>query len=304
MRCLVTGGAGFIGSNLVDSLVEGGHEVTVVDDESAESNDQFYWREDTNNYKVDVSGFPMAGGELIRVFQNHSPQIIFHLAAFARIPLGIKNPVKACTVNTMGTCNLLQLAREFDVKRFIFSSTSSVYGLKNEPPLKEDYPRDCLNPYSVTKAAAEDLCQMYTSLYGLETVIFRYFNVYGERQPAGGQYAPVIGIFQKQAREGKAMTITGDGEQRRDFTYVKDVVEANMLALTPQNEKAIGEIFNIGAGNNYSVNEIADMIGGGRSYIDAREGEARVTLADISKARDILGWEPRVKVQEWVRNQK
>ena len=204
----------------------------------------------------------------------------------------------------MGTCNLLQLAREFDVKRFIFSSTSSVYGLKNEPPLKEDYPRDCLNPYSVTKAAAEDLCQMYTSLYGLETVIFRYFNVYGERQPAGGQYAPVIGIFQKQAREGKAMTITGDGEQRRDFTYVKDVVEANMLALTTQNEKAIGEIFNIGAGNNYSVNEIADMIGGGRSYIDAREGEARVTLADISKARDILGWEPRVKVQEWVRNQK
>ena len=300
MKAIVTGGAGFIGSNLVDELVSLGHKVCVVDDESAESNDEFFWREDTENWKTDICD----AEELERAFAAFTPEIVFHLAAFARIPLGIKNPVKACNINTLGTCNLLQLSRTYDVKRFIFSSTSSIYGLSNESPMTEDMPRDCLNPYSVTKAAAEDLCKMYYDLYKLPTVIFRYFNVYGERQPVSGQYAPVIGIFKRQKGDGEPMTIVGDGLQRRDFTYVKDVVSANILASTSENEDIFGEVFNIGNGKNYSVVEIAEMIGGEVEHIDARLGEAQVTLADASKTRFNLGWEPKGDLEKWLEENK
>ena len=216
----------------------------------------------------------------------------------------------------LGTASVLQCARVCGVKRVIYSSTSSAYGLKNTPPLVETMPTDCLNPYSVSKVGGEELCKMYSKLYGLETIIFRYFNVYGERQPLRGQYAPVIGIFLRQQSAGEPMTIVGDGEQRRDFTHVSDVVEANIKAsnfIAPEYDVKDsggcktyrgwewGQIYNIGTGTNNSVNEIAQMIGGETKNIPARQGEARTTLADYSKAKLHLGWTPKVFVNDWIR---
>jgi len=183
----------------------------------------------------------------------------------------------------------------------MYSSTSSAYGLRNDPPLKEDMPRDCLNPYSVTKVAAEDLCKMYYTLWGLETVIFRYFNVYGERQPTKGQYAPVIGLFQKQKDKGKKMTVVGDGLQSRDYTHVSDVAEANIRAAFTTNEKALGELINIGTGESKTVLDVVNLIGGEHEHIPERPGEARDTLADITKLKEVLGYEPRIKLEDWIR---
>tara|TARA_Y100001963_G_scaffold154461_1_gene243284 strand:+ start:5668 stop:6570 length:903 start_codon:yes stop_codon:yes gene_type:complete len=299
MKALVTGGAGFIGSNLVDELIKQGHEVIVVDDESAESNSQFYWNKKAQNYWVDI----LDKERLDDVFEKHKPEYVFHLAAFARIPPSIKNPLLSCEVNVVGSCNVLQCCRNHGVKRVMYSGTSSAYGLKNKPPLKEDMQRDCLNPYSVSKTAAEDLFKMYYTLYGLECVIFRYFNIYGERQPLKGQYAPVIGIFLRQKNAGEELTIVGDGTQRRDFTHVSDVVRANIMASETENENAIGEIFNVGTGRNYSVNDIADMIHHNQINIPPRQGEAKTTLADVSKIKNMIGWEAQVDIQDWIKDQ-
>ena len=161
---------------------------------------------------------------------------------------------------------------------------------------------DCLNAYSITKCAGEDLVSMYFSLYGLETVNLRYFNVYGPRQPLRGQYAPVIGLFLRQKNAGEPMTIVGDGEQRRDFTYVGDVAMANNLAATSESTECLGQLFNIGTGTNHSVLELAQMIGGGYVHIDERPGEARNSLANNNKAKDILGWSPTAALSEWLKN--
>ena len=299
MKALVTGAAGFIGSNLGVELIKQGHEVIVVDDESAESNSQFYWNKKAQNYWVDI----LDKERLDDVFEKHKPEYVFHLAAFARIPPSIKNPLLSCEVNVVGSCNVLQCCRNHGVKRVMYSGTSSAYGLKNKPPLKEDMQRDCLNPYSVSKTAAEDLFKMYYTLYGLECVIFRYFNIYGERQPLKGQYAPVIGIFLRQKNAGEELTIVGDGTQRRDFTHVSDVVRANIMASETENENAIGEIFNVGTGRNYSVNDIADMIHHNQINIPPRQGEAKTTLADVSKIKNMIGWEAQVDIQDWIKDQ-
>jgi UDP-glucose 4-epimerase len=294
MKFLVTGGAGFIGSNIVDYLVKQGHKVVVVDNESSDAHEQFYWNPKTINYNLDICDYEELKKAMYEV------DIVFHLAAEARIQPAILNPIKAVTVNAVGTCNVLQAARECGVKRVIYSSTSSAYGLKNEPPLVETMTKDCLNPYSVSKTAGEELCQMYTKLFGLETVIFRYFNVYGPRQPTKGQYAPVIGLFKKQKLEGKKMTVVGDGEQRRDFTHVSDVVEANMLAAFCDKKECLGEIFNIGTGANHSVLDLVKMLKGEHEFIPPRVGESRVTLADASKAKNILGWEAKIKLEDYM----
>ena len=293
---LVTGGAGFIGSHVVDDLKDRGLDVIVVDDESARSNDRFFWRKDTKNLAVDICHTD----EIDRIFSSDKPDYVFHLAAQSRIQTTMEDPAKACKTNFVGTCNLLQSARTHGVKKFLYSSTSSAYGLKNNPPHKETMERDCLNPYSVTKVAAEDLCKMYHALWGVPTVIFRYFNVYGERQPLKGQYAPVIGIFLRQSAANETMTIVGDGEQRRDFTYVKDIVSANLLAAFSPNKNIIGETFNVGTGKNNSVIEVAKMIGGDYEFMPAREGEASVTLADNTKLKTMLNWEPLMNIEDWI----
>ena len=298
MKSLVTGGAGFIGSNLVDRLLDLGHEVVVIDNEYSDAHDQFYWNDKAENYKYDICDY-----------ENTRPlydgvDYVFHIAAEARIQPAIENPIRAVSINSVGTCTVLQCAREAGVRRVMYSSTSSAYGLKNELPNTESQPDDCLNPYSISKTNGEKLCSMYTSLYGLETVIFRYFNVYGERQPLKGQYAPVVGIFLRQRAAGEPLTIVGDGEQRRDFTYVGDVVNANiMAAISNQEEEAFGEVYNVGTGTNYSVNEVAAMISDNTTNIPPRPAEARLSLANNKKIYEAFGWSPRVKLEDWVAKQ-
>ena len=312
MNYLVTGGAGFIGSNLVDTLLENGHDVTVIDNESSDAHDHFFWNEKANNYKYDICDYEMCS----EIFEKHTPDMVFHIAAEARIQPCIIDPLKAIHTNVLGTGTILQLSRKYGVKRVIYSSTSSAYGLKNTPPLNENMPNDCSNPYSVSKTSGEELCKMYSKLFGLETVIFRYFNVYGERQPLKGQYAPVIGIFLRQNKANEPLTIVGDGLQRRDFTHVSDVVQANIKAsefASPQyiidNEIKYtkyewGQIYNIGTGKNYSILEIANMISNNHKFIPPRLGESRITLADISKAQNHLKWNPKVSLEDWINKSK
>ncbi len=296
MRALVTGGAGFIGSNLVDRLISDGHDVTVIDNESAESNEQFYWNSQAKNYQYCITDYTMT-----RKLYEHQ-DVVFHMAAESRIQNCISDPLKAVETNLLGTATVLQCARVCGVRRVIYSSTSSAYGLVNPYPNVETMPTDCLNPYSVTKVGGEDLCKMYSRLYGLQTLIFRYFNVYGERQPIRGQYAPVVGVFLRQKATGNDMTIVGDGEQRRDFVHVKDVVQANILAskFSPPNDYIWGQIYNIGTETNHSVNDIARMIGGKSVHIPPRDGEARVTLSDCTKSKTHLGWNAKVSIDQWI----
>jgi UDP-glucose 4-epimerase len=295
MKSLVTGGAGFIGSNIVDKLLELGHQVIVIDDESSDAHESFYWNPIAKNHKLDICDYQ----KIRPLFEG--VDYVFHLAAEARIQPAILNPLKAVRTNSLGTATVLQCAREAGVKRVMYSSTSSAYGF-NAIPNKEDQLDDCLNPYAVSKVSGEKLCSMYTNLFGVETVIFRYFNVYGPREPMRGQYAPVIGIFRKQANAGELLTIVGDGEQRRDFTHVDDVVSANILAATARIENSLlGTVFNIGSGKNYSINEIAKMYNHESINIPPRVGESRETLADNQKAKNILSWNPEKTIDDWIK---
>jgi len=309
---IVTGGCGFIGSTLVDELVSKNYNVRVIDNLSAESNDQFYKNPKATYYEIGIEEKEKL--QESEVFQD--VDTLFHLAAESRIQPTLENPSKACYTNFYGTAIILELCKEYGVSKVMYSGTSSAYGLKNsnnirkmlgikyDASLKEDMPRDCLNPYSVSKTAAEDLCKMYHTLWGLKTVIFRYFNVYGERQPLKGQYAPVIGIFLRQRADNEPMTIVGDGLQTRDFTHVKDIVQANILASLSENELVYGEIFNVGTGKNHSVLDIANRMGGEYVHIPARKGESRETLANIDKISTMLGYKPSVKLEEWIDQNK
>jgi UDP-glucose 4-epimerase len=294
MKSLVTGGAGFIGSNIVDKLLGLGHEVIVIDNESSESHISFYWSDNAENYKYDICDY-----ENIRPLFD-GVDYVFHLAAEARIQPAIINPLKAIKTNTLGTATVLQCAREAGVKRVVYSSTSSGYGRNNIPNV-ETQPDDCLNPYSVSKVSGEKLCSMYYELFGLETVVLRYFNVYGPREPLKGQYAPVIGIFRRQKESNEPLTVVGDGEQRRDFTHVFDVASANILASTASiPSHLLGTTFNIGTGVNYSVNEIAKMYHHTSVNIASRPGESKQTLANNEKAVNILRWSPKESVVDYI----
>jgi len=293
---IVTGGAGFIGSHIVEKLKRLDHMVVVIDNEYSD-NDNFHWRKDTLNVNIDITDYKA----LKKAFTG--ADYIFHCAAEARIGPAIENPLNALNINTMGTCNVLQCAREVGAKKVLYSSTSSGYGL-NEAPNIETQPDDCLNPYSVSKIAGEKLCKMYTDLYGLNTIIFRYFNVFGERAPRKGQYAPVTGIFLRQKAAGEPLTIVGDGEQRRDYIYVKDVANANvMAAISNPDDDAYGQVYNVGSGRNYSVNEIASFISDDTINIPPRIGEARNSLANIDKIKKTFAWKPEVDVEQWIKTQ-
>ena len=293
---IVTGGAGFIGSHIVEKLKRLDHMVVVIDNEYSD-NDNFHWRKDTLNVNIDITDYKALKQACT------GADYIFHLAAEARIGPAIKNPVNALNINTMGTCNVLQCAREVKAKKVLYSSTSSGYGL-NESPNIETQPDDCLNPYSVSKVAGEKLCKMYTDLYGLNTIIFRYFNVFGERAPRKGQYAPVTGIFLRQKAAGEPLTIVGDGEQRRDYIYVEDVANANvMAAISNPDDDAYGQVYNVGSGKNYSVNEIASFISDDTINIPPRIGEARNSLANIDKIQKTFAWKPEVDVEQWIKTQ-
>jgi UDP-glucose 4-epimerase len=293
-KIIVTGGSGFIGSNLVDKLVNLGHEVVVIDDLSASENDKFYFNERTTYHKFDICDKEQIDCLFVGV------DYVFHLAAESRIQPAIQNPHRAYNVNVIGTLNILDLSLKHGIKRVMYSSTSSVYGLTENLPTKEDNSTDFLNPYSHSKFLGEDIFRYYWKMHKLDSVIFRYFNVFGERSPVKGNYAPVLGIFLDQFEKQQDLTIVGMGDKRRDFIYVGDVVDVNILAMNSKN-KIGATVLNVGSGKNISIKEIADLISSKQVHLDYRPGEAENTLADISKIREVLGFEPRVDVIDWIK---
>jgi len=301
MKYTVTGGAGFIGSNLVDELIERGHEVIVIDnlvsgkEEDINPKAKFILA-DINGCRLGTHLLSSCTDRVIEAIKGSDS--IFHLAALARVQPSIDNPVKFHDTNVNGTLNVLMLARELGIKRVIYSSSSSAYGNATIFPTPETHPTDPMSPYGLQKLIGEQYCKVFSRCYDLETVCLRYFNVFGERQSLSGAYRLVMGIFAQQRLEGKPMTIVGDGEQRRDFTYVGDAVRANILA-SKSNKVGSGDIINIGNGDNRSVNQLADLIGGPRVNIEARL-EPSQTLADNRKAKELLGWEPSVSLEDWV----
>ncbi len=283
---LVTGGAGFIGSNLSDALIESGNEVHVLDNFSTGK------RENINP----KAKFIEADFTDLENIKPHFRDIdgVFHVGALPRIPFSIEHPIESTQANLMGTLNVLTAARDAKVKRVVYSASSSAYGDQPQLPLKPEMPANPLNPYALQKFVGEKFCEQFFKFYGLETVSLRYFNVYGPRMATEGSYVTVISIFRRQKDAGEKMTIAGDGEQSRDFTHVSDVVRANILAM----ESPLvghGEVLNVGAGEAHTVKEIAEILGGPTENIPARIGEARHTLADYSKTKDLIGWEPKVK---------
>ena len=293
MKYVVVGGAGFIGSNIVDKLVEQNHEVVIIDNLSTGKMENVNPRASVEYIDICNENECSAMVEIMS-----GADALFLLAAKARVQPSIENPVEYEINNTIGTLNVLKCASDAGVRRVVYSASSSAYGNTEKLPSKESDPVNPLSPYGAQKYYGEVMCKMFSEVYGLETVSLRYFNIYGERQNVGGAYAMVIGIFADQKLRGEVMTINGDGEQRRDFTYVGDVVNANILAS--QSEKVgNGEVINIGNGDNRSINDIADMIGGDKVNVEPVI-EPKETLANNSLAEELLGWKPTQNIEDWV----
>lgn len=296
MKSIVTGGCGFIGSHIVDRLIKIGHEVIVIDSQTSSTREEFFFNDDALYYKRNLADYPHIK-DLFEGVDN-----VFHLASEISIPYCIENPRETMQNNIVSTLNVLEASKQHKVNRVVFSSTSAVYGNGLYLPNYETNPIQCLNTYSISKYSGEQLCQMYYELYGLKTVIFRYFNVYGERQPLKGSYAPVLGIFLRQKQNGEPLTLMGDGYQTRDFVHVSDVVEANILA-TQKELSTYGEVFNVGTGIGVSIEKIADLISTKKIFLPERLGEVVHSRANSNKIREQLGWEPKVNVLEWIRGQ-
>jgi len=286
-KVLVTGGSGFIGSHLVDKLIELGHDVTSLD-----KNSRF------TNPKADIS-LVNINDRSHMIDRYEGVDYVFHVASQARVQPSIHSPQGTVSNNVNSTAKVLEFSKQAGVKRVIYSMTSSVYG-SHPTPHTEDMCPQPLSPYAVSKLAGEQLCNVYSNLYNLETASLRYFNVYGPREPETGEYATVIQKFLRQRENNEPLTIVGDGEQRRDFTHVSDIVAANIAAMECK-DPLYGEIFNIGSGKNYSINEIASMISPNQIQIPARPGESRETLADSSKAKSILSWTPTVSLENYIK---
>lgn len=282
MRVLVTGGLGFVGSHLVDYLVdvEKVKGVVVIDNLSSESSSRDYMRDDVTYWIDDIANlntYRYSGEEF---------DVIYHLAALARIQPSFKDPLKYLSIDMMGTAHVCEMARSSKAK-LVYAGSSSAFG----GPM--------LNPYAFAKFTGEQCCEMYSKVYGLSTVSARFFNVFGDRQPVSGPYATVVGIFEKQTLEKTPLTITGNGEQRRDFTHVNDIV-TGLVSLSKKEYK--GDVYQLGTGTNYSINDLADLFRGEKKYIPSRPGEAWETLADISKTVKDTGWLPTVSLDTYVKD--
>ena len=288
-KMVVTGGVGFIGSHLVDALVSSGHEVHVIDNRVPVTTERM-------NKKARYCFSHLNSSDTDRACDG--AKTVFHLAALPRVQYSIEFPEETFQTNTVGTQYLLESARLGGVKRFVFSSSSSVYGNSQKLPLSETDPTEPMSPYAAQKLMSETLCQMYHRTYGMETVCLRYFNVYGPRLDPNGPYALVIGVFLRQWLAGEPLTITGDGTQTRDFTHVSDVVHANMLAAS-SSHVGKGEVINIGTGREVSVNDVASMFGGPVKYVPARL-EPHRTRADNQRAMLLLDWRPKVSLEDGI----
>ena len=290
MKSLVTGGCGFIGSHLVNRLIDLGHEVVVLDRVHHHNPNQkaiYYLYDLSEKYT-----------KYIHLFE--SVDNIFHLASEVSIPYCVEKPNESMANNILSTMNVLECARVHKVNKFVFSSTSAVYGNTMFNPNYETNQVQCLNTYSISKYSGEQLCEMYYHLYGLQTVMFRYFNVYGEGQHKTGQYAPVMSIFKRQKDNKEALTVVEPGYQTRDFVHVSDVVYANILA-SQRDLDEYGQVFNIGTGIGTEVQEVADIISDYQTMIPKRPGEVLHSTANIGKVKSVLGWNWSIGVIDWIR---
>ncbi len=278
MNIMVTGGARFVGTNLIKRLLKDGHNVVSLDNYSTGKKENH--QEGCVYHECDIR-------DVIDFnYFMKDVDIVYHLGALARIQPSFINPANTLEVGILGTMNILEYAREQGCK-VIFAGSSSVHSGK----LK--------NPYTFSKVVADDLCLLYKKHFNVDTKICRFYNVYGPHQLTEGEYCTVVGIFESQYKEGVELTITGDGEQRRDFTHIDDIVEG--LILTAQSDNFEIDTIELGRGNNYSINELAEMFGCGHTYIPERPGEARITLCDISGAKENIGYEPKVNIGDYVK---
>jgi UDP-glucose 4-epimerase len=299
VRVLVTGGAGFIGSNLVRALLERGDDVRVLDN--------FSTGQRTN---LDGLAVEIVEGELRSYERVHNAvrgtEIVFHLGALGSVPRSVQDPLTSGAVNVEGTLNVMLAARDEGIRRVVFASSSSIYGNQPELPLRESMAPDPISPYGVAKLAAERYCVSFSRVYhSFETVVLRYFNVFGPRQDPNSQYAAVVPLFITAIAAGEPVTIFDDGEQSRDFTFVDNVVAANLLAADA--DGVSGRIFNVSAGAPVTVNALAETIGRlldkpvERRYLPPRPGDLRDSWADIDEGRRVLGFEPGVELEEGLR---
>jgi UDP-glucose 4-epimerase len=281
-QVLVTGGLGFIGYNLVKRLLETtDYEITVIDNLSSDSSDI---NNKHDGVKCIIDDINNLNDEK---YQNLSYDLIFHLAALARIQPSFEDPISYFKSNVLGTVSICELAKRCGAK-IVYAASSSAYGGPK------------LNPYAFTKYTGEETLKMYSEIYGISTVCARFFNVYGDRQPTTGTYATIIGIFERQYSNAESLTITDDGEQRRDFTHVYDICDG-LICLSKDTHT--GEVYNLGTGINYSINEIAAMFSNNTTYIPARPGEARITLADITGAQK-FGYQPKQSITNYIQSLK
>ena len=298
-KAVVTGGAGFIGSNLAEELARQGYQVIILDDFSTGRMENIKELVETKRVQF-VRGSVTDLVLLQKLFQN--VDYIFHQAAIPSVPRSIENPLASHEANITGTLNVLIAARDNDIRKVVYASSSSVYGDTPTLPKKEDMPPNPQSPYAVTKLAGEYYCQVFQEVYGLPTACLRYFNVYGSRQDPNSQYAAVIPRFIKRVSERNPPIIFGDGEQTRDFTFIRDAVEANILAA----ESDASGIFNIGKGERTSINKLAEfiirLIGDSVKPVheEPRSGDIRHSLADISKARE-FNYNPKNNLERGLR---
>ena len=300
VKVLVTGGGGFIGSNLVRALLERGDDVRVLDNFSTGN------RANLTDLAGDVE---LVEGELRSYERVHAAtrrvELVFHQGALPSVPRSVHDPLTTGAVNVEGTLNVLLAARDEGVRRVVFASSSSIYGNSGELPRVETQSPDPISPYAVSKLAAERYCVSFSRVYPLQTVALRYFNVFGPNQDPTSQYAAVVPRFIAAIADERPVPVYGDGEQRRDFTYVANVVEANLLAAEAENVS--GAVINVATGRGVLVNELADAIGATlglsveREYAPERAGDVRDSWADVTRARELLGYEARVPLEEGLR---
>jgi len=302
---LITGGAGFIGSNIAEALLRRGEKVRILDNFSTGKRDNITQIQSTlkaesiTNFDLELIEGDIRSYHIVREAVE-GVDVVLHQAALPSVPRSVKDPLTSNEVNVVGTLNILNAAKDVKVGRIVYASSSSVYGDLDVLPKTEDMLPKPLSPYAVTKLAGEKYCQVFTKLYGLETVILRYFNVFGPRQDPNSQYAGVIPKFIKLIKEGKSPVIHGDGAQSRDFTYVSNVVDANLLACQQHSDDLSGEVFNIAFGKRITINDLVNSINKllktniQPQYADSRPGDVKHSLANIGKARQLLGYEPNV----------